>query len=61
MGQSITGGIEKEEINLDYQTYGREGDVDYVVDSNGEYHSFFTAGLQPNVMKDMPSRSLPAT
>ena len=39
MGQSITGGIEKEEINLDYQTYGREGDVDYVVDNNGEYLS----------------------
>ena len=32
MGQSITGGIEKEEINLDYQTHGREGDVDYVMD-----------------------------
>ena len=39
MGQSITGGIEKEEINLDYQTYGREGDVDYVMDNNGEYLS----------------------
>ena len=39
MGQSISGGIEKEEINLDYQTYGREGDVDYVMDNNGEYLS----------------------
>ena len=39
MGQSITGGIEKGEINLDYQTYGREGDVDYVMDYNGEYLS----------------------
>ena len=41
MGQSITGGIEKEEINLDYQTYGREGDVDYVMDINGEYQCFY--------------------
>ena len=50
MGQSISGGIEKEEINLDYQTYGREGDVDYVMDINGEYH-LFTGAF---VMKDMP-------
>ena len=51
MGQSISGGIEKEEINLDYQTYGREGDVDYVMDINGEYHSFYSRAF---VMKDMP-------
>ena len=38
MGQIITwltGGIEKRDINLDYQTYG-DGDA-YVIDGNGEY------------------------
>ena len=38
MGQIITwltGGIEKRDINLDYQTYG-DGDV-YAIDANGEY------------------------
>ena len=29
--------VEKTDINLDYQTYGREGDIDYAVDCNGEY------------------------
>ena len=29
--------VEKTDINLDYQTYGREGDIDYAVDYNGEY------------------------
>ena len=38
MGQLITrltGGIEKRDINLDYQTYG-DGDA-YATDANGEY------------------------
>ena len=29
--------VEKTDINLDYQTYGREGDIDNAVDYNGEY------------------------
>ena len=29
--------VEKEDINPNYQTYGREGDADYAVDRNGEY------------------------
>ena len=40
MGQSIgrlKSVIEKEEINLDYQTYGNEDDADYAMDHNGEY------------------------
>ena len=40
MGQLITrftGGIEKQDINLDYETYAREGDADYAMDHNGEY------------------------
>ena len=40
MGQLIarlTGGIEKTDINLDYQTYGMEGERDYAIDGNGEY------------------------
>ena len=40
MGQLITrltGGIEKRDINLDYETYGREGEADYAMDHNGEY------------------------
>ena len=40
MGQLITrptGGIEKTDINLDYQTYGIEGESDYAIDGNGEY------------------------
>ena len=40
MGQLITrhftGGIEKQDVNLDYETYGREGDLDYATDYNGE-------------------------
>ena len=28
---------EKSDINPDYQTYARNGEVDYAVDSNGEY------------------------
>ena len=40
MGQLIarfTGGIEKADINLDYETYGVEGERDYAIDGNGEY------------------------
>ena len=40
MGQLITrltGGIEKRDVNLDYETYAREGDADYAVDRNGGY------------------------
>ena len=40
MGQLITrltGGIEKTDINLDYETYGIEGERDYATDRNGEY------------------------
>ena len=40
MGQLIarpTGGIEKTDINLDYQTYGIEGERDYAIDGNSEY------------------------
>ena len=40
MGQLITRhftrGIEKQDVNLDYETYGREGDLDYATDYNGE-------------------------
>ena len=40
MGQLITrltGGIEKQDINLDYETYGIEGERDYATDRNGDY------------------------
>ena len=40
MGQLIswlTGGLEKKDVNLNYETYGREGEADYAVDYNGEY------------------------
>ena len=40
MGQLIarpTDGIEKTDINVDYQTYGIEGESDYAIDGNGEY------------------------
>ena len=40
MGQLIarpTGGIEKTDVNLEYQTYGIEGERDYAIDANGEY------------------------
>ena len=40
MGQIITqltGGIEKQDINLDYETYGIEGERDYATDRNVEY------------------------
>ena len=40
MGQLIarhTDRLEKQEVNPNYQTYGREGDTDYAVDYNGEY------------------------
>ena len=50
MGQIITrptGGLEKEDINLDYQTYG-EGDV-YAIDNNGEY--------QPSDYDDMEEQN----
>ena len=33
----LTGGIEKTDINLDYETYGIEGERDYATDRNGEY------------------------
>ena len=33
----LTGGIEKRDINLDYETYGIEGERDYATDRNGEY------------------------
>ena len=40
MGQLIArprDGIEKTDINIDYQTYGIEGESDYAIDGNGEY------------------------
>ena len=40
MGQLIarlTDRLEKEEVNPNYQTYGREGEADYAVDYNGDY------------------------
>ena len=40
MGQLIArprDGIEKADINVDYQTYGIEGESDYAIDGNGEY------------------------
>ena len=40
MGQLIArprDGIEKTDINVDYQTYGIEGESDYAIDGNGEY------------------------
>ena len=40
MGQLITrprDRMVKTDINEDYRTYGKEGDVDYVTDGNGEY------------------------
>ena len=40
MGQLIarfTSGIEKADINLEYETYGVEGERDYAIDGNGEY------------------------
>ena len=40
MGQRIarpTGGIEKTDINYDYQTYGIESEYDYAIDGNDEY------------------------
>ena len=44
MGQVATclyrfccGEIVKRDINIDYDTYGREGDVDYVTDRNQYY------------------------
>ena len=44
MGQLIarlTGGMEKTDINLDYQTYGMEGERDYAIDGNDEYDSHY--------------------
>ena len=44
MGQLIarlTGGIEKTDVNLDYQTYGVEGERDYAIDGNDEYDSHY--------------------
>ena len=44
MGQLIaglTGGIEKTDINLDYQTYGVEGERDYGIDGNDEYDAHY--------------------
>ena len=40
MGQLITkpkAMVVKEDINQDYQTYGKEGELDYAVDSNEQY------------------------
>ena len=40
MGQLITrltGGIEKQDINLEYETYGIEGERDYATNRNVEY------------------------
>ena len=48
MGQLITwltGGIEKTDINIEYETYGIEGERDYATDRNGEY--------QPSEYNDM--------
>ena len=33
----LTGGIEKQDINLEYETYGIEGERDYATDRNVEY------------------------
>ena len=44
MGQLMTrftGGIEKTDINLDYQTYAVEGERDYAIDGNDEYDSHY--------------------
>ena len=44
MGQLFarpTGGIEKTDINLDYQTYAVEGERDYAIDGNDEYDSHY--------------------
>ena len=40
MGQlyaRLSGGIMKKDMNVDYDTYGFEGDRDYAIDNNGEY------------------------
>ena len=37
----LTGGIEKADINLDYQTYGMEGERDYAIDGNDEDDSHY--------------------
>ena len=40
MGQLITkpkAKVVKEDINQDYQTYGKEGELDYAVDHNEQY------------------------
>ena len=33
----LTGGLSKTDVNLEYDTYGFEGDVDYSTDRNEEY------------------------
>ena len=37
LGPWSTDRMVKTDINADYRTYGNEGDVDYVIDGNGEY------------------------
>ena len=40
MGQlyaRLSGGIMKKDINVDYDTYGFEGERDYAIDNNCEY------------------------
>lgn len=52
MGQLIarpTGGIEKTDVNLEYQTYGIKDERDYAIDANGEY--------QPSDYDDMEQRN----
>ena len=44
MGQLVarpTGGIEKTDVNHDYQTYAVEGERDYAIDGNGEYEGHY--------------------
>ena len=53
MGQLITrlttDGIEKTDTNLDYETYGIEGECDYASDRNGDY--------QPSDYDDMDEKN----
>ena len=41
LASKVSERVEKEDINPNYQTYGREGDADYAVDRNGLYQAFF--------------------
>ena len=44
--------IVKEDVNTDYDTYGQEGDVDYVTNQNPyyehDYDDMETAGVRPH-------------